>query len=373
MDYEGPVRLDRRTKNLVKRLRAEDIALICHADLDRVSAESLVESRAKAVINADEFSTGRYPNVGPTILLAAGIHLVDNVGEELFEKVREGDLVRIEGGRVFRNGDLMAEGGVFTQPAAKRKLDQAEQGLGRELEKFALNTLDFIKDEHNLLLYGVELPKTATRFLDKQALVVARGYHYKEDLKMLASYIRDVRPVLIGVDGGADALVAEGLRPDVIIGDMDSVGDDTLSCGSELIVHAYPDGRAPGLQRVRELDLSPVILKAAGTSEDIAMLLAYEKGADLIVAVGTHSNLIEFLDKGRGGMASTFLTRLRVGGRLVDAKGVSRLYRPRLRSWHPLVVLLAAFIAMTTILFASPPLRQFMTLMYVKFRLMIGF
>ncbi len=162
-----------------------------------------------------------------------------------------------------------------------------------------------------------------------------RGYHYKEDLQTLRHYIREYRPVLIGVDGGADALIEAGHQPDLIVGDMDSVSDDALRCGAEIVVHAYRDGRAPGLERVRALGVEPVVFPATGTSEDVAMLLADDKGASLIVAVGTHVTLVEFLDKGRSGMASTFLTRLRVGGKLVDAKGVSRLYRARISSLQP--------------------------------------
>jgi uncharacterized membrane-anchored protein len=175
-------------------------------------------------------------------------------------------------------------------------------------------------------------------------LVVVRGYDYREDLAVLRPYIREYRPILIGVDGGADALIEAGYRPDVIVGDMDSVSDHALRCGAEVVVHAYADGRAPGLQRVQDLGVAAVVFPAAGTSEDVALLLADEKGAELIVAVGTHATLVEFLDKGRQGMASTFLTRLRVGGKLVDAKGVSRLYRRRISTWS-LVLLVASTLA----------------------------
>jgi uncharacterized membrane-anchored protein len=165
---------------------------------------------------------------------------------------------------------------------------------------------------------------------------------------VLRPYIREFKPVLIGVDGGADALVEAGYTPDIIIGDMDSVTDDVLRCGAEVIVHAYPDGRAPGLARVHQLGVSAVTFPAAATSEDLAMLLADEKGASLLVAVGTHATLVEFLDKGRGGMASTFLTRLKVGGKLVDAKGVSRLYRQNISGSSLLLLVLSAIAAMAS-------------------------
>jgi uncharacterized membrane-anchored protein len=227
---------------------------------------------------------------------------------------------------------------------------EARAGLSSQLEAFAANTMEYMKRERALLLDGVGVPDVATSIEGRHALVVVRGYDYKEDLHALRSYIRDYRPVLIGVDGGADALIEAGYRPDMIIGDMDSVSDAALTCGAEVVVHAYADGRAPGLPRVQELGVEAITFPAAATSEDIAMLLADEKGASLIVAVGTHATLVEFLDKGRGGMASTFLTRLRLGGKLVDAKGVSRLYRSRISGVALVVLVLAALLAIVAAL-----------------------
>jgi uncharacterized membrane-anchored protein len=192
-----------------------------------------------------------------------------------------------------------------------------------------------------------------TKIAGRHCLIVVRGYDYKADLDVLRPYIREFKPVLIGVDGGADALVEAGYTPDMIVGDMDSVSDDVLRCGAEIVVHAYPDGRAPGMARVHQLGLPATPFPAAATSEDIAMLLADEKGASLIVAVGTHATLVEFLDKGRGGMASTFLTRLKVGGKLVDAKGVSRLYRQSMSGSSLLLLVLSAIAAMASALAVS--------------------
>ncbi|MCL5292812.1 MAG: putative cytokinetic ring protein SteA, partial [Actinobacteria bacterium] len=218
----------------------------------------------------------------------------------------------------------------------------------------------------------MNVPPTRTNFVGRHALVVVRGYSYKPDLQALRSYIREIKPVLIGVDGGADALLAKGYQPDIIIGDMDSVSDEALRSGAELIVHAFTGGRAPGLERLAKLGLTGSLFEAMGTSEDIALLLAYEKGAELIVAVGTHANLIEFLDKGRGGMASTFLVRLKVGSRLVDAKGVNKLYRRGVKISHLIVLIAAAVAALTTIFFSSPVTRQTMRLLILRVRLIIG-
>jgi uncharacterized membrane-anchored protein len=347
----GTVRLDRRTKNLTKRLRPGDIAVIDHVDIDRVSADSLVAAGVGAVVNAAPSISGRYPNLGPEILTTAGIPLVDGVGKDVFGALKEGARVRVEGNRLFTaDGTAVAEGTEQTPDTVASAMTEAKAGLSTQLEAFATNTMEYMKRERALLLDGVGVPDVQTRIEGRHVLVVVRGYDYKEDLQALRSYIRDYRPVLVGVDGGADALVEAGYQPDMIIGDMDSVSDHVLRSGAEVVVHAYADGRAPGLKRVQDLGVDAITFPAAATSEDIAMLLADEKGAKLIVAVGTHATLVEFLDKGRGGMASTFLTRLRLGGKLVDAKGVSRLYRSRISGVALVVLVLAALLAIVAAL-----------------------
>jgi uncharacterized membrane-anchored protein len=344
----GVVRLDRRTKRLVGRLRPGDIAVIDHVDLDRVAADSLVAVGAAAVLNAKPSISGRYPNLGPEVLIQAGIPLLDDLGEELFETLREGDAVRVEGDTVYRSGVPVATGTRQDAESVGKAMLDAREGLSVQLEAFAANTMEYLLQERALLLDGVGVPDIETRISGRHVLIVVRGYDYQADLDVLRPYIREFKPVLIGVDGGADALVEGGYSPDIIIGDMDSVSDDVLRCGAEVIVHAYPDGRAPGLARVHQLGTPAITFPAAATSEDLAMLLADEKGATLIVAVGTHANLGEFLDKGRGGMASTFLTRLKVGGKLVDAKGVSRLYRQNISGSSLLLLVLSAIAAMTS-------------------------
>jgi uncharacterized membrane-anchored protein len=360
----GTVRLDRRTKNLTKRLRPGDIAVIDHVDIDRVSADSLVACRVAAVVNASPSISGRYPNLGPEILTTAGIPLVDAVGKDVLARVKEGAHARLDGNRlVLDDGTVVAEGVEQTPETIAEAMAEARAGLSAQLEAFATNTMEYMKRERALLLDGVGVPDVVTPIEGRHVLVVVRGYDYKEDLQALRSYIRDYRPVLIGVDGGADALKEAGYQPDMIIGDMDSVSDDVLRSGAEVVVHAYADGRAPGLARVQDLGVDAITFPAAATSEDIAMLLADEKGAKLIVAVGTHATLVEFLDKGRGGMASTFLTRLRLGGKLVDAKGVSRLYRSRISTTALVVLVLAAFIAIGSALAVSTAGRVYFDLL----------
>jgi uncharacterized membrane-anchored protein len=335
----GPARVDARTKSLTKRLHAGDVAVIDHLDIDRVSAEALVACRPAAVLNAARSTSGRYPNLGPEILLEAGVPLVDDLGPDVMA-IPDGQRIRVDGASVYLGEELVAEGVEQTDQTVAASMEAARAGLSVQLESFAANTMDYLRRERELLLDGVGVPDVATKFDGKQVLIVVRGYHYKDDLVTLRSYIREYRPVLIGVDGGADAILEAGWKPAMIVGDMDSVSDKALTCGAEVVVHAYRDGRAPGLSRVEQLGVPYVLFPATGTSEDVAMLLADDKGAELIVAVGTHATLVEFLDKGRSGMASTFLTRLRVGGKLVDAKGVSRLYRQRIS--NPQLVLLAA-------------------------------
>jgi uncharacterized membrane-anchored protein len=344
----GTARLDRRTKRLVGRLRPGDIAVIDHVDLDRVAADSLVAVGVAAVLNAKPSVSGRYPNLGPEVLIAAGIPLLDDLGEGVFERIREGDQVRIEGNTVFAGEEPVAHGTLQDAESVAKAMADAREGLSVQLEAFAANTMDYLRQERDLLLDGVGVPDIQTQIQGRHCLIVVRGYDYKADLDVLRPYIREFKPVLIGVDGGADALVEAGYTPDMIIGDMDSVTDDVLRCGAEVIVHAYPDGRAPGLPRVNGLGVPAITFPAAATSEDLAMLLADEKGASLLVAVGTHATLVEFLDKGRGGMASTFLTRLKVGGKLVDAKGVSRLYRQSISGSSLLLLVLSAIAAMAS-------------------------
>jgi uncharacterized membrane-anchored protein len=354
----GVARVDRRTKNLTKRLKRGEIAIIDHVDLDRVSAEALVSCGAGAVVNVRPSVSGRYPNLGPEILVEAGIPLVDGVGPDLLTEVHEGERLRVDGNTIYRDGSAdsvpVGKGNLQTEESVAGLMEAARQGLSAQLEAFAANTMEYLKRERELLLDGVGVPDIETRIRGRHVLIVVRGYDYKEDLAMLGHYIREYRPVLIGVDGGADALLEAGLKPDLIVGDMDSVSDAALRSGAELVVHAYRDGRAPGLERLAHLGLRGVPFPATGTSEDVAMLLADDKGAALIVAVGTHATLVEFMDKGRSGMASTFLTRLRVGSKLVDAKGVSRLYRSRIPAWTLVLLLVGCVLAVVVALAATP-------------------
>jgi uncharacterized membrane-anchored protein len=347
-------RIDKRTKFLTKRLNQGEIAIIDHVDLDRVSAEALVSCGVSGVINVAPSISGRYPNLGPQILIEAGIPLLDDVGPEIFDRFKEGEEIRISEAVVYRGDEVLAKGIRHTAESIDVLLVEAKAGLATQLEAFVANTMEYVKREQDLLIDGVGVPDVETKIDGRHALIVVRGYHYREDIAALRPYIREYKPILIGVDGGADALLKAGYKPDMIVGDMDSVSDEALTCGAEIVVHAYRDGRAPGLKRVHQLNQQAVVFPAAATSEDCAMLLADDKGAELIVAVGTHMNMVEFFDKGRAGMSSTFLTRLRVGSKLVDAKGVSLLYRSRISNSSLFFLVASALVTMTVAIAFSP-------------------
>jgi uncharacterized membrane-anchored protein len=355
----GPVRLDHRTKRLVTRLRPGDIAVIDHEDLDRIAAESLVDAQPGAVLNVARSSTGRYPNEGPLLLLRAGIPLVDDLGPGVMERLAENEVVVVEHDEVLLDGEVVAEGTRQDEASILAAHADSRSQLGAELGRFVDNTVEFMDQNRDLLEDALDLPDLGVDWRGRQVLIVVRGSDYKRDLGLLrqTGYLREMRPVLVAVDGGADALLDIGARPDVIVGDMDSVSERALRCGAELVVHAYRDGRAPGAARLDELGAEYQLFRASGTSEDIAMLMAYEFGAELIVAVGTHTSMVDFLEKGRAGMASTMLTRIKVGPVLVDAKGVSRLYRGRVRKRDLLLLVVAAMFAMAVVILISEPIR----------------
>jgi uncharacterized membrane-anchored protein len=356
----GRARVDRRTKNLIPRLQPGEIAVIDHEDLDRVAAEGLILAKAGGVVNAARSSSGRYPNLGPLLLAAAGIPVVDDVGQGVLAAVREGQLLEIDGTEVRRAGAVVANGVRHTLESLEAQLEAARQSLGDELERFAENTLEYLRRERHLLTDSPVLPDLDVELAGRHVLIVVRGgADARADLGALGAYIKEMRPVMIGVDGGADVLLGAGHTPDLIVGDFDSVSTDALHVGAQLIVHAYPGGSAPGASRLEELALAHTTFEAAGTSEDVAMLLAYEKRAELIVAVGTHASMIEFFDKGRAGMASTFLVRLKVGPILVDAKGVSRLYQSRVRTSDMVLLVVAALFAMLVMVAVAQPLHVF--------------
>ncbi|HEX4838469.1 MAG TPA: putative cytokinetic ring protein SteA [Solirubrobacteraceae bacterium] len=376
-DVSGPVRLGRKTKLLVKHLVAGDIAVIDHLDIDRVSAEELIAAGAGAVLNCRASTSGTYPNLGPQLLVEAGMLLVDLPDDSLFQSLSDGDPVTVRaGGEVLYKGQPLVSGEVLDVERVCAETEARRREIGEALERFAHNTIEHMREERELLAGRIDLPRFRTDFRDRSALVVVRGVDHQRDLRALKPFIRDTRPLLVAVDGGADALLEAGFIPDMIVGDMDSAGERALLAAvdgkTELVVHSYPDGRAPGRRRLEELGAPFKLVPAPGTSQDIAMLIAAEKGARLIVTVGSQFNLVEFLDRNRNGMSSTFLTRLRIGEILVDAKGVSRLYRPMPGLAPLFAVVLAGLIAMVAIVWMTPALRDVVDLLWLKLEVLLG-
>ncbi len=369
----GPVKLGKSTKKLIQKLLPGDIAVVDHEDIDRLSADSLIRSGVAAVINAASCVSGRFPNLAPQMLLDAGILVVDKAGQAIFEELNDGDLVEISGSVVLKDGQELTRGVLLSSEILKLEYSSATGNINQRLEEFVDNTADYLKQEGAQIIYDCNPPDIGIDMRGRQALVVVRGPDFREDLFILRSYINEVKPLIVAVDGAADALIENGNVPDVIVGDMDSVSDSALACGAKIVAHAYEDGNCPSAERLDSLGVDYLVWPLAATSEDLALLLAWEGEAELIVAVGTHSNLIEYMEKDRRGMASTFLVRLRVGTKLVDAKGVSKLYRPSPPGRYVFLVILCALVAIMAAVFISEPLRNTLAVMWLTLRTYIGF
>lgn len=364
----GVARVGRRTKDLIKRLRPGEIAVIDHRDLDRVAGEGLAAVGLAAVINAAPSISGRYPNSGPRCVVESGTLLLDEVGSELLDELEDGAEISIVDGSVRLGERVLAVGTVLDAAMVEERMEAARDSIGNELERFAVNTLEYIEKEARLIFEPLDVPPIRTDFRNRHALIVVRGHDYKEDLRALRPYIMEYHPVLVAVDGGADALLDMKLTPDMIIGDFDSLSERAWHCGAELVHHVHPDGRAPGREELREQGLDYHEFVVEGTSEDAAMLLAYECRAQLVVAVGTHASMVEFLDKGRAGMSSTFLTRLRLGPMLIDAKGVSQLYQGRVRRRDVAFLLIAALVVVLVVIASSEALQVLLRAVWLDIR-----
>ncbi|MDD3839181.1 MAG: putative cytokinetic ring protein SteA [Clostridia bacterium] len=369
---KGKAKKDDKTKNLVKKIKKNEIAVIDHTDIDEIAAYSLIEKKVKLIINAAQSITGTYPSKGCELLENAGIFILDEIGREKYNMIKDGDFIELIEDNIYVNGKLLCKATILTKNQIEKKMLESRKNVKNELNKFIDNTLKYAKLEKDFFIDEIEVPNIKTNIYGRHVLVVIRGKNYKEDLMAIKSYIDEIKPVTIGVDGGADALIESGYKPDIVIGDMDSVSDNTLKKCKEIIVHAYIDGEAPGLKRIQSLGLKCNVFSFPGTSEDIAMILSYEKGAELIVTVGSHTSMIDFLEKGRPGMASTLLVRLKVGTKLVDAKGVSELYRIPLKFRYVAGVLIAAIFPIIVIVFFSPNLFSLYKLIELKLKLFLG-
>lgn len=349
----GVVRLDRRVGRLLNRLNVGDIAVIDIADLDRSTADALVAAGVVAVVNAQPSISGRYPNLGPEVLMDNDIALLDDVGSEIFAEVKEGAQLRLDGDVLYAGERVAARGARQDADTVREAMRAAKAGLSAQLQAFAASTQQHMEREKELLLDGVGVPELSTDFRGRHVLLVAKGYDFKSDLRSLKHYIREFRPVLVGVDAGADVLRDAGYRPDLVVGEMESMSDAALREAGEVVAHADHYGRVSGLARVQDLRIEPVLFATSGTSEDAAMLLADAGSAKLIVTVGMRATLEEFLDAGRGGIASTVLTRLKLGGRLVDAKAAAQLFQTRISALSLVLLAVGAALAIAVVLLAG--------------------
>lgn len=369
---KGRAKKDIKTKNLVNRLKPGDIAVIKHEDIDEVAAVNLAEKRVKAIVNACLSISGKYPNQGPKILSQNNIPIIDNIGNELFDFIQEDDILQWDGNKLYINNEIVGQAFILTEKEILKKMEDAADNIDIALNKFINNTLQYAHKEKDVVLTPLKLPRPKQKIQGKHVLVVIRGRNYKEDLKAIRSYIEEVKPIMIGVDGGGDALLDYGFKPDILIGDMDSVSDKCIRNCKQIIVHAYPDGRCPGMDRICKLGLTADILSYPGTSEDIALIFAYENKAELIVTVGSHTNMIDFLEKGRPGMASTILVRMKVGYKIVDAKGVNELYKNQIKPRYVAAIFAAALFPIVLISRLSPQIREIYRLLALKIRLFLG-
>jgi uncharacterized membrane-anchored protein len=350
----GVARVDRRTRELLRRVGPGDIAVLDQIDLDRATADALVEAEVAAVVNAAPSISGRFPNLGPEILVGAGIPLLDGVGGEVFRRVKDGSRIRLCEGAVYLGERRIASGTEQTRESIADQMIEAKAGMSTQLEAFSANTIEFLRRERTLILDGVGVPDIRVSLRDRHTLVVAPGKGHAADLKALKKYIAEHRPVLIGVDAGADTLRQQGYKPDVIVGDPQGIEADTLKSGAEVVVPAQPDGHAPGVERIQDLGIGAVTFPASGNAEDLALLIADAHQAGLVVTVGFQATLREFLDHGRSGSnPSTFLTRLKLGTKLVDGKAVATLHRSRVSLAAVVLLVLAALVVVVAALLLS--------------------
>lgn len=293
------------------------------------------------------------------------------MGEDIFNQIKEGDFLEVKENEIYLNGKYLCEAKYLTKEEFEYFYQKSFKEMEKLLENFIENTLEYAKKEKGFILGQFEMPEIQTKIAGKHVLVVTRGSSFKKDIKAIKSYITEVKPVIIAVDGAADALIEEKIKPHIIIGDMDSVSEESLFKCDEIIVHSYPNGYAPGLERIKTLGLDAKVIACPGTSEDVALLLAYEKGAELIVSVGSHSSMLDFLEKGRKGMSSTFLVRLKIGPKLVDARGVSKLYTERVSLKYIGILIISALIPILAVLMITPPFQYFFYLIQLKLRVIL--
>lgn len=356
----GMARIDRDTRRLLKRIGPGDVVILDEMDLDRITADRLVEAGVVAVVNTSPSISGRYPNLGPEVLVANGILLLDTVSSDAFTRIKDGVKVRIHEGMIYsdktvkKEPEVLVEGIELTEGAIAERMIEARNGLADHLEAFAGNTIEFVRLESALLIDGIGVPELGLNMKQRPVVVVADGPDHADDLKRIKPFIKEFAPIMIGVGRGADTLRKHGYRPDLIVGDPEEISTPTLKCGAEVILPADTEGHAKGLERIQDLGIGATTFPSSGSPADLALMLAHHHGASLIVTAGAAASLDDFFDRGRrDSNPATFLTRLKVGTKLMDAKAVATLYRNRVSGIAIALIVLAALVAVIVVVLAS--------------------
>ncbi|MDD4866027.1 MAG: putative cytokinetic ring protein SteA [Mycobacterium sp.] len=350
----GTARVDRNIDRLLRRACPGDIVVLDVLDLDRVTADALVEADVAAVVNASRSVSGRYPNMGPEVLVNNGITLIDDTGPDAFKKIKDGAKIRLHDGGVYSGDRRLIRGTERTDHDIADLMREAKSGLVAHLEAFAGNTIEFIKSESPLLIDGIGIPDVDVDLRRRHVVVVADEPDAADDLRSLKPFIKEYQPVLIGVGGGADVLRKAGYRPQLIVGDPQQISAEALKCGAQVVLPADADGHAPGLERIQDLGVGAMTFPAAGSAVDLALLLADHHGAALLVTAGHTANIETFFDRTRAqSNPSTFLTRLRVGEKVVDARAVATLYRNNISAGAIALLALTMLIAVVVALWVS--------------------
>lgn len=355
----GTARVDRRTRALLPRVGAGDIAVMDHVDLDRAIAQELVDRGVAVVLNASPMISGRFPSLGPKVLADAGVTMVDELGEEIFGLVRDGDELRVDDASVHTRKGQELVGRHLTAVQVDEQLADAAEGLGHQLDSFTHNSTEFLRREQELLLHGQGVPTPTTPINDRPVVVVVAGEDYEKELAAVKRFIVEQKPVLVGVDRAADAMVKARLRPDVVVISANASAEDlpaprTLKAARDVVL--LVDRGAPRTveEPFARMGVQPLLFTSSATTEDAALILADAGEASVIVGVGMHATLADFLDRQRAGLASTYLTRLKVGPRLVDAAAVPTLYSGRVRPRHLAALFLAGCLALAAAIGTTP-------------------
>ena len=350
----GHARVDRDIDRLLRRVGQGDIVVLDVLDLDRVTADALVDAGVIGVVNASPSISGRYPNLGPEVLMANNIVLIDNAGPEIFKKIKDGSKVRLHDGGVYHGERRLVHGVERTDEEISDLMHDAKTGLVAHLEAFAGNSIEFIRSESPLLIDGIGIPDIDVDVYRRHVVVVSDGPSAAADLKALKPFIKEYQPVLVGAGAGADILREGGYRPQLIVGNPEQMSADVLKCGAQVVLPADADGHASGLERIQDLGIGAMTFPAAGSAADLALLLVDHHGASLIVTAGHSANIEEFFDRTRvQSNPSTFLTRLKVGEKLVDAKAVATLYRNHISGTAIALLILAVLLAVVAALWVS--------------------